>query len=229
MKEVIIVILSAISSGGFIAFFFKRHDQKKDRERGKLNIILKELCDYNLVIMDAMQTYLGLLSYTNSNLAKLTDSEESIHANRKAFKANLVKLKRIKAECEQGEQHCDECNDLYDNLEKNETVLKDWEVNYDIIKQKREQRNKETAELLLNKIKPFSSLLNKIPELYEVKKTHLYNLAGQIDVLTTKIVAQLILIIDQPDNEKIIEPTSVLTEQILLIENAKLEISNALK
>lgn len=230
MKEAIIAILSTVAGGGLIAFFFKRHDQKKSLKKEKLDIVLKELCNYNLVLVDAVQTHIKFITNISSILSKIDDSSRLLPET-ESLEGDLSKIKEIKTKCEQGEQNCNECEIICDRIKSNDMMIKDWRENYDRDKSIATQKNKEEVERLIKVIQPFSSLLDKIPELYLVKNSHLYDLIGKVDVNTTKAITKLIGRLN--DSEKCYNSMSdvinILLDQRLLIERAKLEISKMLK
>ena len=232
MKEAIIAVLSAIAGGSLISFFFKRSDQKKNQKKEKLDIVLKELCSYNLVLMNTVQTHIKLLTDNSSILSKINNSSKSLLETQKVINIDLSKVEAIKTKCEQGEQNCDECKIICDRIKSNDTAFNDWKETCDRDKSIVAQKNKEEVERLIKVIQPFSSLLNKIPELYSINSSHLYDLIGTIDLNTTKALTKLIK--NSNDTEKLSiksmsDAIDILTEQMRSIEDAKLEISNMLK
>ena len=222
MKEAIIAVLSAIAGGSLISFFFKRSDQKKNQKKEKLDIVLKELCSYNLVLMNTVQTHIKLLTDNSSILSKINNSSKSLLETQKVINIDLSKVEAIKTKCKI----------ICDRIKSNDTAFNDWKETCDRDKSIVAQKNKEEVERLIKVIQPFSSLLNKIPELYSINSSHLYDLIGKIDLNTTKALTKLIK--NSNDTEKLSiksmsDAIDILTEQMRSIEDAKLEISNMLK
>ena len=187
---------------------------------------------YNIDSKKLVETIWTATHEIIKNDGKRTNEEAFWDKFNSNINIDLSKVEAIKTKCERGEQNCDECKIICDRIKSNDTAFNDWKETCDRDKSIVAQKNKEEVERLIKVIQPFSSLLNKIPELYSINSSHLYDLIGKIDLNTTKALTKLIK--NSNDTEKLSiksmsDAIDILTEQMRSIEEAKLEISNMLK